>query len=229
MRFAKHGIVAGAAVAVLMLGAADVQAQGRTAWEGTHFGGHIGWADSDFSSNTRGGAAALATPLTGGDGFAGGFLYGASWQLDNWVLGSDSVWTFGDTSSGTAATAAGLTVTADTNYTTETRARVGYLVLPELLIYGTAGIAFADVDVNGTALIGNGDDQTYFGWTYGGGVEAMIADRWFARVEYSHTDYDDENFAAIGGGVHQVDLDTDAVRAAVGYRFDWSPLDLLGY
>ena len=55
----------------------------------------------------------------------------------------------------------------------------------------------------------------------------MFNDRWFVRLEYSHSDFDDENVAAIGGGSYKVDMDNDAVRGAVGYRFDWSPLDML--
>jgi len=228
MTHAKHGILAVGVAAVLTIGiAGGAQAQGRTAWEGTHFGGHIGWADSDYGANAFAGAPGLTTNLGGSDGFAGGFLYGASWQSNNWVLGTDSVWTFSDANSGTATTTAGLTFSADTNYTTETRGRLGYLVLPDVLVFGAAGIAFADVDVKGAALAGGGGDERFFGWTYGAGIEAMFSDRWFARVEYAHTDYDDENYRAIAGGIHKVDLDTDAVRAAIGYRFDWSPLDML--
>jgi outer membrane immunogenic protein len=229
MTHAKHGFLAGAVAAVFMFGAVDgAQAQGRTAWEGFHFGGHVGWADNDYNANAVNGAPGLASNLGGSDGFAGGFLYGASWQSENWVLGTDSVWTFSDSSSGTATTAAGLAFSADTNYTTETRLRFGYLVLPEVLVFGTAGIAFADVDVTGAALAGRGGDKRFFGWTYGGGLETQFNDRWFARVEYAHIDFDDESFNAIAGGTHKVDLDSDAVRAAVGYRFDWSPFDIFG-
>ena len=224
----KHGMLAGAIAALLAAGAASgAQAQGRTAWEGTHFGGHLGWDDNSYDANSNSGASALTTNLGDKDGFAGGLLYGASIQSNNWVLGTDSVLTFGELDSSAATTAAGLTFSAETNYQTETRARVGYLALPDILIYGTAGIAFADVDVKGNALADGGDDKTFFGYTYGGGVEMMFSERWFARVEYVHSEFDDANFAAIGGGSHEVDLDSDAVRTAFGYRFDWSPLDLL--
>ena len=208
------------------LAATGTRAGARTVWEGTHVGGHLGWTGAEYGASPFGAAAALTTMLGDNDGFAGGFLYGASWQFNNWLLGTDSVWTFSDTDTGPAATAAGLTLSAETNYATETRARVGYLFLPDLLLYGAVGIAFADVDMTGTALASSGSER-FFGITYGGGLEAMFNDRWFARVEYAHTDFDDESFAAAGGGSYKVDLDTDAVRGALGYRFDWSPLDLL--
>jgi opacity protein-like surface antigen len=98
---------------------------------------------------------------------------------------------------------------------------------PNLLVYGTLGVAFADVDVSGGLIAGGGDDERLTGFQYGGGVEAALSNRWFARAEYLHTDYGDENFRETGGGLLNVDLETDVVRGAVGYRFDWSPLDLL--
>ncbi len=236
---ANQGILAGAIAVAAMVGVAGgaqaggyaydsgPAASGRTMWEGTHFGGHIGWAGADYSANPDEGALSLTNGLGDGDGFAGGFLYGASLQFDNWVLGTDSVWTFGDNGGNTATTASGLTLSTDINFMDEARGRIGYLVMPNVLAYGALGIAFADVDINGSVLAGNGDSKGFVGFTYGGGAEAMFGDRWFARVEYSHIDFGDEHIAAANGGTYKVDLDTDAVRAAVGYRFDWSPLDLL--
>ncbi len=95
------------------------------------------------------------------------------------------------------------------------------------MVYGTAGIAFAEVDVSGTLIAGGSDDERFTGFVVGGGLEATFQNRMFARVEYLHTDYGDEKFADTGGGTFNVDLDSDVVRGAIGYRFDWSPLDLL--
>jgi opacity protein-like surface antigen len=61
---------------------------------------------------------------------------------------------------------------------------------------------------------------------YGGGVETTTSNRWFARLEYLHTDYGSEEFAATDGDF-KVDPDTDVIRGAIGYRFDWNPMDLL--
>ncbi len=117
--------------------------------------------------------------------------------------------------------------TAEFDWSSETRLRAGLLVNPGLLVYGTVGVAFAGVDVAGSIIAGGKDDERVFGIAYGGGAEMTLRSRWFARVEYIHTDFDQEKFRNAGGSTFNVDLDTDIVRGAIGYRFDWSPLDLL--
>lgn len=200
---------------------------GRTIWEGFHVGVHGGYADSDFGIGQTVPASPLATISNSDDGFTGGFLYGSSWQFGNFVVGTDSVYSFGDTQTGLNVAANGLSATAEVEWSSETRARAGVLVRPNTLVYGTLGVAFASVDVSGSLIAGGSDDDTVVGVTYGGGIETTMGSRWFARIEYTHTDYDDESFREVGGGSFDVDLDTDVVRGAIGYRFDWSPFDLL--
>lgn len=200
---------------------------GRTIWEGFHFGVHGGYADNDYGISQTLPASPLVTRSDSDDGFVGGLVYGSSWQFGNFVLGTDSVWSFGDVETGANVAANGTAATADVNYTSETRLRGGILVQPNILVYGTLGIARAEIEVNGTLIAGGNNDESVFGFAYGGGVEATMNSRWFARLEYIHTDYEDENFREVGGGALNVDLDSDVVRGAVGYRFDWSPLDLI--
>lgn len=200
---------------------------GRTIWEGFHIGGHLGYAEQDYGFSQVNPTSPLVTFSDDANGIAGGVVYGNSWQFGKWVLGTDSEFTFSDSDSGRNIAANGDFASAEINYSTTSRARAGILVNPNLLIYGTAGIAFADVDVSGSLVAGGSDSDTLFGFAYGGGIETTLNNRWFARVEYLHIDYDDENFTDNGGGILKVDMDTDTVRGAVGYRFDWSPLDLL--
>lgn len=194
---------------------------GRTIWEGFHVGGQIGGADIDYGASGAGG-------LTGddeGDGVIGGIVYGTSWQFGQWVVGTDSDFSFSDAESG-AFTDGVDTATAETNWSSSSRVRAGHLVTPNLLVYGTVGIAFADIDVSGS-LTGS-QDERFFGVQYGGGIETTFRGRYFLRAEYLHTDYGDENFGTGGGGAPlNLDPDSDVVRAAVGYRFNWTPLDLL--
>ncbi|MHA1164053.1 MAG: outer membrane protein [Alphaproteobacteria bacterium] len=200
---------------------------GRTIWEGFHVGGHIGSSDYDHGISQTSPASPLTTIRNGDDDFTGGFLYGSSWQFGQWVLGTDSAYSFGDAASGLNVAANGTSANADIDWSSSTSVRAGYLVKPNLMIFGTLGVAFAKVDVSGTLIAGGSDDETAVGYVVGGGVETTLGNRWFARVEYLHTDYGDENFTEVGGGRFNVDLDTDVVRGAIGYRFDWSPLDLL--
>ncbi len=201
-------------------------AAGRTIWEGFHFGGHAGWGDFDYGVGQTRASSPFVAINDDEDTFVGGFLYGSSWQFGNWVLGTDSSYNFGDTGSGLSTVANGRSASVEVNWSSETRARAGILVQPNTLIYGTVGIAFADLEASGT-LIGGSDDKNAFGVVFGGGIETTLSNRWFARVEYLYTDYDDESFRQVGGGSLDVDLDSSVIRGAIGYRFDWSPMDLL--
>lgn len=206
---------------------APAYAAGRTIWEGFHVGAHLGYSETDYDYNQIGPVSPLVTFNDDADGIAGGIVYGNSWQFGKWVLGTDSEFTFSDSDSGRSIAANGAFVSSEIEYSTTSRARAGILVNPNTLLYGTAGIAFAKLDVSGSQIAGGSDDDTVFGFAYGAGIETTLNNRWFARVEYLHIDYDDENFLEVGGGRLNVDMDTDTVRGAVGYRFDWSPLDLL--
>jgi opacity protein-like surface antigen len=75
------------------------------------------------------------------------------------------------------------------------RGRLGYLFLPNLLIYGTAGVGFL-----------NGDD-TESGFVYGLGVEGVFTDTMTARLEYLAFDSD----SAQGNGV-------DVIRAGLNFK-----------
>jgi outer membrane immunogenic protein len=200
---------------------------GRTIWEGFHVGGQAGWIDSDYGISQSTPASPLVTTRDGDDNFTGGFVYGSSWQFGQWVLGTDSAYSFGDVETGLNVAANGTSATADVDWSSSTSLRAGYLISPSTMIFGTIGVALANIDVNGTLIAGGNDDETAVGLVVGGGVETTMGNRWFARVEYLHTDYGDEKFNEVGGGKFNVDLDTDVVRGAIGYRFDWSPLDLL--
>ncbi len=83
------------------------------------------------------------------------------------------------------------------------RGRIGWLVTPAILAYGTGGVAIAEVDGSfsynscSVALLGlspvcvRGSDSwsdTRVGWTAGGGVEVALFAGWKARVEYRYSD-----------------------------------------
>jgi len=81
------------------------------------------------------------------------------------------------------------------------RMRLGYLITPSILVYGTGGLAyglsnhntFAVQDIQSliTDEIGpGGSRQSVFrlGWTAGGGVEWMLMNNWSLKAEYLYYD-----------------------------------------
>jgi outer membrane immunogenic protein len=66
------------------------------------------------------------------------------------------------------------------------RGRLGYLIQPNLLVYGTAGLG----------VVSGGDTDT--GFVYGLGVEGKLTDTMSARVEYLAFDSDTKHGDGVG-------------------------------
>ena len=163
------------------------------------------------------------------DGVIGGFQIGYNYQLNpNWVLGlvadiqasgergSNS---FADTFSSSVCVTfqvqclltAPLNGNVAMNYEAKilwfgtARARVGYLIAPELLVYATGGLAYGRVDVSGNVQVTAttpaaaaslsafntfGDSRVNFGFSVGGGIEssAWLPPNWTWGLEYLYLD-----------------------------------------
>ena len=117
------------------------------------------------------------------------------------------------------------------------RARVGFLLGPEFLLYGTGGVAwghtnftdsFVDhfIDLNGAQGVITGAGRgsaNQFGWAAGtGGEWKMWNSGLMLRVEYLHYDLG-STFLAIDGirgdSLHLSKLTTDVVRGGISYKF----------
>ncbi len=99
------------------------------------------------------------------------------------------------------------------------RGRVGYLVTPTLLLYGTGGFAYAGVSGNNSGL-----STTATGWTAGGGVEWMFVPHWTAKLEYLYMDLNSSGVygAFTGyefGSRHHPEI--NVVRLGVNYLFNF--------
>jgi outer membrane immunogenic protein len=110
------------------------------------------------------------------------------------------------------------------------RARAGFLLSPQVLIYGTGGFAVANVEafVDDTALGSSvfSETKTRWGWTAGGGVEWAFANNWSVKAEYlfvglQNTSYFTPTPNPIVTSRTGVPLNDNIVRAGVNYKFDW--------
>jgi outer membrane immunogenic protein len=178
-------------------------------WAGFYIGvnGGYGWGDfkndAGFSEKPKGG-------LVGGHA-------GYNWQYGPVVAGVEVDFDGADIKETKPATIVGIaanvpgTVTAKFDELATARARLGYLVLPNLLAYGTAGPGWGHSEVstlsaNGSTSVG----ATNFGWTAGGGLEYKFYGNFTARAEYLHYDFAKE-------GNNRTTIDT--VRGGVSYKF----------
>ena len=266
----KAQLLAGAAIAALIAAgpalAADLPLKAPPPvvaawnWSGFYIGGHggYGWGhNSQTDINDpffTGKFPTFNVPGFDPKGFLGGVQAGANWQTGAIVTGLEgdlsfadikastfntpppNVGLFGITNFGTAATSGTFDLLGSG------RGRLGYLVAPNVLLYGTGGLAWTHF-VQSTVLTsttvspfaptsGNFSATTNpswrFGWVAGVGAEARVFDtNWLARLEYLHYDFGNSGssaapvfFSTARSFLSTGDLTVDVVRAGFGYKFD---------
>lgn len=151
------------------------------------------------------------------DGFIGGGQIGYNYQLQNqWLIGLetnlDGLTQSKTTTSKNQIThlahfpseyyTAHISLSKKLNYLGTVRGRLGYLMTPSLLLYGTGGFAYGGVSQNESfAAIGslgspsfvpinaqNSVKQTLTGWSVGGGFEWRFRPKWSAKLEGMYYD-----------------------------------------
>ena len=93
------------------------------------------------------------------------------------------------------------------------RARLGYVVTPDILLYATAGGAAKNLEVSAGSA---SDDNTMLGWTAGAGADIKITEQVFGRVEYRYTDFGSDSFGSTGTDVSDTD---NRVLFGLGMKF----------
>ena len=181
-------------------------------------------------ANGTAGALKNETDLNGGN--AGGTL-GCNYQSGNWVVGieGDDSWSNRTGSSNLLAPfSTTFAENINSSWFATVRGRVGYTVGPvgSVLLYGTAGGAFADMRINefSPAGIGAAERHTFSGWTAGGGVEWGFAPGWSAKFEYLYADLGHQNYfqtTTTGCCTFQnTHLTDNLFRVGVNYHWNWT-------
>ncbi len=188
---------------------------------------------------------------TGTNGEAGGQL-GYNWQVKSIVLGveTDLQWTDAKSASSVALTNVGTgfvpfngVASSTLDWFGTTRGRLGFLAMPNLLLYGTGGVAYGSVASSWTAnfpstgqLVAGFDRSTRVGWVAGAGAEWKLNHNWIIGVEYLHMELQSKSFGATGFGsagctaldcnfnVSAGNFKTDTVRAKLSYEFAAAPV-----
>jgi outer membrane immunogenic protein len=193
-------------------------------WTGFYVGGNAGGIFSSGNAITNTGSdtsgAGLGSFLSAGaipssialseSGFIGGGQVGYNWQVGpDWVWGVEADVDGTTAKSNTTAAFGGNAafVPLSTSYSREldvlgtVRGRVGFLALPTLLLYGTAGLAYAQTRMGSSFLCsactppsgtqGSTTNQSTYdlvGWTGGAGVEWQFTPAWSIKAEYLYVD-----------------------------------------
>lgn len=177
--------------------AADIEPMAPLAydWSGFYIGLNAGYAWTDTTGTDQDGWTVIDGESidADGNGFTGGAQMGFNWQFDSIVAGLEADINYLD-SSGTGTTVSAPFdnhVESDGGFLGTARARLGFAA-DRFLIYGTGGLAFADLDTrwydDGGTFGLSTDSSTRFGWAAGAGVEYAVTDNASIKLEYLHFD-----------------------------------------
>jgi outer membrane immunogenic protein len=213
-------------------------------WTGFYLGGHAGygWGRDPMSDALFGNKFVDEEALRASvdsRGFVAGFQAGANWQVGAWVSGLEidlsGTGIKGSTTTVSPDGSETLTITDKFDLLGSARVRLGYLAWPNVLLYGTGGLAWTrfvreSVTVFGTGSFGNTSPSWRFGWAAGVGGEARLWDsNWLLRLEYLHYDFGDSGSSSgseiippfnMSGSLTTGHLTADVVRTGLSYKFD---------
>lgn len=170
-------------------------------WAGPYAGVNLGYG---FSGRVKEPGNSIST-----DGFLGGAFVGYNHQMDNFVIGAEGDIGYNGIKGDNAGTK------AKAGLEGSLRARLGYAISPDILLYGTAGGAAQSLKVTEGGL---SDRNTMLGWTAGAGSDIKFTDNVFGRVEYRYTDYGKESFTT-GTSTRDIDLRDHRINFGVGMKF----------
>ncbi|MFN0264385.1 outer membrane protein [Tepidamorphus sp. 3E244] len=185
------GGTAALAISASTLGASPAAANDMSYWQGWYGGLQVGAAFGEFDG-------ALSTDDTSTDiaygtdeaGFAGGIYLGYNHRRNGYVYGIEADILFPDINSFSASPGtledSEHVISDGIDVLASVRGRLGYMAHENLLVYGTAGFAWASVD-HRMISFDNSEEATIdldgFAPVVGAGVEWAINDTWGLRAQ----------------------------------------------
>jgi outer membrane immunogenic protein len=170
-------------------------------WTGLYWGVNIGysWGQAKTDVTALGFTASESQNI---EGVIGGFQSGYNYQFGAWVWGFETDIQLSDQKGGstfgvlTATPAPLTTLTTDhkLRWFGTSRSRLGFLWSPNVLLYGTAGVAYGQVKddfllrVGGVTTATASVKDVKAGWTVGAGLEGAFGGGWSWKVEYLYID-----------------------------------------
>jgi outer membrane immunogenic protein len=200
--------------------AASAAPAGADAWNGFYVGAHTGYGMGDVDQpygNVGGPFTFTDQTAPDVDGWVYGLQGGVNWSAGGgWVFGGELQGTWGDREgddNGTGGDVNGVDIKSEWSI----RARGGYLMSPNFLLYGTVG--YVSMDVDATAPIDGAVNESINGWTYGIGGEWAFNDRWSGVLEWRTDEMDETRFSFPSDGYDEgLTPNTSAIRVGVNWH-----------
>jgi outer membrane immunogenic protein len=196
-------------------------------WTGCYIGANIGgaWGGWKVTDNYSLGL----DESNNNSGFAGGGQIGCDYQFaGGWVIGFRNLFD-GTTASHTRnfdVYGYNVSLETKTQWFDQLTGRIGFLVTPQVLLYGQGGAAWANVEGTLSALnveIARSKNSRT-GWTAGGGAEWLFAPHWSVFLEYNYLGFQrDSNVTCIASicpsNAFSIKSNIQNVLLGVNYRF----------
>ncbi|MER2606254.1 MAG: outer membrane protein [Siculibacillus sp.] len=172
-------------------------------WTGFYLGANLGAEMLSDKVDVAAGSGSLKP-----NAVFGGIQGGYNFQTGPWVVGVEADLGYGrPTKSGTFA---GQAERVEKGVSGTVRARVGH-AFDRLLVYGTGGLAVANVKVSDDA---SSRTATKAGWTLGAGAEYAVTQNVSVKGEYLYADYGKIN---VGASSHAIS--EHLLRVGANYKF----------
>jgi outer membrane immunogenic protein len=207
-------------------------------WTGFYLGAHLGAGFSSTRMDPHDFGAIILHPDPGGVigggqiGYnlqRGPFVFGLEADLSDSGMNGDSNWYPPRDSLGGRPVLSSENI----NWFGTLRPRLGYTVMPRLLLYATGGLAYGDVsywESRGLDYYVSFPPAAYsgvrIGWTAGGGLEYLISKNWSAKAEYLFCDLGDQSVTVISQPLPLFQSTANfstafsVIDVGVNYRFD---------
>lgn len=186
-------------------------------WTGFYVGIHGGYAWGDLNTGAFAGSHSV-------DGWFGGGQLGWNWQGAGspWVFGVELDSSFANIERDGRLATPGVTLNghSDLDYFGTARGRIGY-AFDRAMIYGTAGLAWANNEIGFSPARFAASSNTHVGFAVGGGLEWVLAGNWTGKVEYLYLGLGGESYTGPNGGRFDADIDAHTIKVGLNYRFDW--------
>ncbi|MFL6817662.1 MAG: outer membrane protein [Bradyrhizobium sp.] len=210
-------------------------------WSGFYIGANVGYGWGSGHTEIVGlPDPEFGLPRTALDtnpkGVIGGAQIGYNWQVGSLVTGLEADIQGSGIKGSTSRTVsigggpATLTASEKLNWFGTVRGRLGFAATPDLLLYGTGGLAYGEFENSGSINFPNIQypataGSTKVGWTVGAGAEWMLARTWSVKAEYLYMDLG--SASAIGRSPLNRSFQSQStwhhqdhiVRAGVNYHF----------
>lgn len=123
----------------------------------------------------------------------------------------------------------------DVHWLASIRGRIGYAIIPTVMIYATGGGAISRASYTGFDVFdacpncgSTSFSSTPAGWVAGGGIEWAFTNNWLLRGEFLHYSLAGSSSVAFFPGsndpaanFHYNKLNINEARVGISYKFDW--------